>query len=353
MSEGTIFQRSDGRWCAKYKDARGSWRYLYRKSKGEARKALRAALKDRDEGITPPSTMTVEIYLDEWLEYMRDTVSHRTWLTREGFVRNHIRPAIGTKKLSTLTADDASRLYKRKLAEGLATSSVKRIHEILKQALREAVRLKYISRNPLDDVKPPKQHTREMEVLTPEQVRRLLRAVRGHRWECVVVLGAVCGLRIGEALSLRYEDLDLRAGTVRVRRTVWRYNIYPPKTPSSRRTLKLPLIALEALTRLCETNGNPKKDWCFPSQNGNPTAPESFFSWGWKRTLQKAGLPESITFHQLRHGTASLLLNQNVPVPVVSRYLGHANPGITMKVYAHLIDGTSGMAATGMDEALR
>ncbi len=68
--------------------------------------------------------------------------------------------------------------------------------------------------------------------------------------------------------------------------------------------------------------------------------------------LRKAGLPESLTYHQLRHGAASLLLYQNVPVPVVSRYLGHANPGITMKVYAHLIDGTSGMAAIGMDQAL-
>ncbi len=150
MSEGTVFQRTDGRWCAKYKDARGIWRYLYRKSKGEARKALGATLRDRDEGITPPSKMTVEIYPNEWLEDMRDTVSHRTWLTREGFVRNHITPAIGTKKLSTLTADDASMLYRRKLAEGLATSSVKRIHELLKQGLREAVRLNYLSRNPLD-----------------------------------------------------------------------------------------------------------------------------------------------------------------------------------------------------------
>jgi integrase len=352
MSEGTVFQRSDGRWCAKYKDARGSWRYLYRKSKGEARKALRAALKDRDEGIVPPSKMTVGVYLDEWLEDMRGTVSHRTWVTREGFVRNHIRPAIGTKKLSTLTADDAGRLYKRKLAEGLATSSVKRIHELLKQGFREAVRLNYISRNPLDDVRPPKQHTREMEVLTLQQVRRLLGTVRGQRWEDVFVLGAACGLRIGEALSLRYEDLDLAEGTISIRRTLWKYNVYPPKTPSSRRTVKLPQVALDALKRLSENNDYPSEGWLFPSKNGNPTAPESFWYWGWKRMLQEAGLPESLTFHQLRHGAASLLLNQNVPVLGVSRYLGHANPGITMKVYAHLIDGTSGMAATGMDKAL-
>ena len=111
MSEGTVFQRSDGRWCAKYKDARGSWRYLYRKSKGEARKALRAALKDRDEGIIPPTKITVGALLDEWLEDIRHDVSHRTWLTREGIVRLHIKPHIGTTKLAKLGAEDVRRLY--------------------------------------------------------------------------------------------------------------------------------------------------------------------------------------------------------------------------------------------------
>jgi integrase len=263
-----------------------------------------------------------------------------------------LKPTVGAKKLGTLTGDDVRKLYRQKLREGLASSTVKRIHELLKQGLRYAMRLKYIHANLLADVKPPTVKTREMEVLTPEQVKRLLDTVRGHRWECVVVLGAVCGLRIGETLSLRYEDLDLQAGLVRVRRTVWRYNVYPPKTPSSRRTLKLPQIALDALTRLSENNDNPSEGWLFPSKNGNPTAPGSFWCWGWKQMLRKAGLPEPLTYHQLRHGAASLLLNQNVPVPVVSKYLGHSNPGVTMRVYAHIIDGTSGMAADGMDEAL-
>ncbi len=111
-------------------------------------------------------------------------------------------------------------------------------------------------------------------------------------------------------------------------------------------------MALEALTRHCEASGNPSEGWQFPTKNGNPTAYESFWRWGWKPTLRKADLPESLTFHQLRHGAASLLLNQNVPVPVVSRYLGHANPGITMKVYAHVLDGTSHVAAAAVDEAL-
>jgi integrase len=239
MSEETVFQRSDGRLCAKYKDTCGKWRYLYRKSKVEAKKALRQTLKDRDEGMTPPSRMTVGIYLDQWLEDMHATVSRRTWMSREGFVRNHIKPALGKTKLARLTADDVRKRYKKKLAEGLASSSVRRIHELLSQALQEAVRHKHIHSNPLDNVKPPKQHAREMDVLTPEQVRRLLDTVRGNRWEWVYVLGAVCGLRVGEALALRYEDLDLGAGTLQVRRTLWKYQVYPPKTPSSRRTLKL------------------------------------------------------------------------------------------------------------------
>jgi integrase len=352
VSEGTVFQRTDGRWCAKWKDARGEWKYLYRKSKAEAKKALRQALKDRDEGIIPPSKMSVGNLLDEWLEHMQDDVSRRTWLNREGFVRLHIKPTIGTTKLASLTTDDIRRLYRQKVQQGLAPSSVKRIHELLKQAMREAMRLKYISRNPLEDVKPPKQRSLEMKVLTPEQVRRLLDRVRGNRWEAVYVLGATCGLRIGEALSLRYEDVNLAEGTISIRRTLWKYKVYPPKTPQSRRTLKLPMIALDALRRLCESNDNPSEGWCFPTKNDNPTAPEAFWRWGWKPTLRKADLPGSLKFHQLRHGAASLLLNQNVPVPVVSRYLGHANPGITMKVYAHLIDGTSGIAADGMDEAL-
>jgi hypothetical protein len=107
VSEGTVFQRADGRWCAKYKDIRGTWRYLYRKSKAEAKRALRQALEDRDNGIIPPSKMTVAALLDEWLEDMRDEVGRRTWMTREGFVRNHIKPALGPTKLASLTADDA------------------------------------------------------------------------------------------------------------------------------------------------------------------------------------------------------------------------------------------------------
>lgn len=345
MSEGSVFVRgSDGRDCAVYKDAKGKTRYLYANTKTEVRRKLRQALSDRDEGIIPPAKMSVTNLLDEWLEDMRGDVSHRTWLNREGFVRLHIKPHIGTTKLSSLTADDARKLYRTKLADRLASSSVKRVHAILSQALRYAVRSKYIHANPLDSVKPPTVKTRDMDVLTPEQVNRLLDTAYGDRLECAYILGALCALRVNEALSLRYEDLDLIEGTISIRRTLWRNQTYSPKTDASEATIKIPARALEALRRHAAKNGNPREGWLFPTKNGNPVAAPNFHNC-WKRMLRKAHLPESTTYHQLRHGVGSMMVNQQVPLPIVSRYLRHSNPRITAEVYIHMIDGTGGMAA--------
>jgi integrase len=352
VSEGSVFVRgSDGRACAVYRDTKGKTRYLYAKTKTEVRRKVRQALRDRDEGIIPPSKMNVGNLLAEWLEDSKDSVSLRTWENREGIVRLHINPSIGTKLLANLTADDVRTLCREKLAQGLAPSSVKRIHAILNQIMREAVRLRYIRCNPLDDVRPPRQYRQEIEVLGPDDVLKLFQAAYGSRYEAIIVLGATCGLRVGECLPLRHEDVDFDKGTLNIRRTLWRNDVYQPKTARSRRTIKLPEIALNALRRHVQANGG-SEGWLFQTKHGNPIAAPNFHKCGWKPMLRKADLSEATRFHDLRHGTASLLLNQNVPIPVVSKYLGHANPGITMKVYAHMIDGTSGKAASGIDEAL-
>lgn len=121
---------------------------------------------------------------------------------------------------------------------------------------------------------------------------------------------------------------------------------YKPKTNSSRRTIKLPRLALDSLRRYTHDG------FLFTTSTGNPVDPSNFYKWSWKPMLRKAGLSETLTFYQLRHGAASLLLSQGVPVPVVSNYLGHADPSITLRIYAHLIDGTSGIAAATMDNLL-
>jgi integrase len=229
MSEGSVFVRgSDGRACATYKDVQGKARYLYAKTKAEIRRKLRQALKDRDDGIVPAPKMTVGALLDEFLYELKDNVSHRTYVNRESLVRIHLKPHFGATRLSKLDSPAVRNLYRDKLAEGLSSGTVKRLHIILNQAMREAVRSKYIPYNPIADVKPPKQTQSDVEVLSPDDVRKLLAACRGDRYEGVIAVG-VCGLRIGEALSLRHEDIDLQAGTLKVRRTYGKVRYTPRK----------------------------------------------------------------------------------------------------------------------------
>ena len=240
-------------------------------------------------------------------------------------------------------------MYRNKVAEGLALSSVKRIHVILKQAFGEAVRRKYIGHNPLSDVKPPRMDKEEKHILSPGQVRHLLETVKGDRFELAVVLGATCALRIGETLSLRWEDFDVERGTVTIQRTLWAGKTWPTKTVGSKKTLKLPKIALDALKRVrMVTEG---QEWLFPTSNNTPVATGNFHP-QWKRMLREARLPDSTTYHSLRHGVASHLLDRGIPLPVVSRYLRHANPGITATVYSHIVSGTEDLAADGIDKAL-
>lgn len=169
------------------------------------------------------------------------TVSKRTYVNREALVRIHVQPhAIGFVRLCKLTGEQLRGFYREKLCT-LSASSVGQLHAAINSACKEQVRARALRSNPAADVKPPRQQqSREKDVLTPEQVRTLLETVRGSRYETLIVLGATCALRVGEALALRWEDVGLQGGTVSIRHTLWKGKLYPPKTPQSRRTLKLP-----------------------------------------------------------------------------------------------------------------
>jgi integrase len=201
-------------------------------------------------------------FLDSCLEDIRDVVSHRTWLNHEGIVRLHLQPTIGAKRLAKLTPKDVHGLYRIKLADGLSPGRVRRIHVTLSRALKNAVRYRDVSRNVAAEVTPPKEYRHEITVLTPQQVKQLLDAARGDCLEAAYVLPATCGLRQGECLALRFEDIDFAKGTLKITRTVWRHQVYPPKTPHTRRTIKLPKIALDALRRHARNNNEARKGGC-------------------------------------------------------------------------------------------
>ncbi|MDQ4003574.1 MAG: site-specific integrase, partial [Actinomycetota bacterium] len=287
-TEGSVFKRKDGRWCAKYRNAEGRWTYLYRKTKTEAKQALREVLKDRDEGIVPANKMTIGMLVEQWLDATSHDVSNRTYINRECLVRNHIKAhPIGSKKIMRITPDDIRRYFKDRLDFGLFPTSVKRTHDILNKAFKLAVSSGYIRRNPLNQVKPPRARAREVEVLTPAQVKHLLETVKGDRFELAIVLGATSALRVGEILSLRHESIDINKGTLTVKHTLWRGKLYLPKTDKSHRTIKLPKIALESIARHRERYGS--EGFLFTTRNGNPVS-TSYLHTQWKEALRRAGL---------------------------------------------------------------
>jgi integrase len=221
-----------------------------------------------------------------------------------------------------------------------------------------------VPRNATEAVKPPQVRREETRPLTPEQVRTLFGAAKGDRLEALYVLAVTTGLRQGELLGLKWDDVDMEAGTLQVRRTLTTAKGGPvlsaPKTKGSRRTVKLSQTALEALTshleRQLEEIDRVGSLWrenglIFASEVGEPLDRRDLTTHRFKPLLRRAGLPQ-IRFHDLRHTCATLLLSKNVNPKVVSEILGHATIAITLDTYSHVLPTMQESAAKAMEEAL-
>ncbi len=231
----------------------GKRRYVSGKTKEEARRALREARANTDQGLLfDADNLKVGEYLDRWLsDSVSDTVKATTFERYEQIARSHIRPVLGNHKLKNVTPAHVRGLYREKLAAGLSPRTVRYIHVTLHKALKQAVADGLIPRNATEAVKPPQVRREEMQPLTAEQVKVLLEAAKGDRLEALYVLAVTTGLRQGELLGLKWDDIDLEVGTLQVRRTLTTAKGGPvlsaPKTKGSRRTVKLSQTALEAL----------------------------------------------------------------------------------------------------------
>jgi integrase len=199
-------------------------RTLYGKTRQEVAAKLSKALADREGGLAfDAGTMTVGEYLARWLSHsVRDTVSQKTYERYESIVRVHLSPALGRIRLKALTPDHMRGLYREKLDSGLAPRSVLHIHHTLSKALKQATDDGLIPRNAAASVKPPQARREEMQPLSRDQVRTFLDTVEGDRMEALYVLAVTSGLRQGELLALKWEDVDLEGTnpTLEVRRSL-------------------------------------------------------------------------------------------------------------------------------------
>lgn len=375
-----ITKRKDGRYVGRYTvhTADGPKRkVIYGRKYKDVEKKLAEARGDAARGIVfDAKGETVGTFLERWLEdVVKPNKTHRTYTTHRQQVLSHIIPALGRVKLEALRKAHVDRLYADLLrakpkGAGLAASSVRRVHAVLHAALEEAVRGDLIPRNPAAHANKPKVRQEEIEPLDAEQARTFLNATRGDRYEALYTLCLMAGLRQGEALGLKWSDIDLDAGTLQVNRQLQRVRrdgeksgkleFSEPKN-ASRRTVGLPQRAVEALRshrkRQLEEKLKAGAGWqdnglVFTSKYGGPLEAQNVVNRHFKPLLRRAGLPP-IRFHDLRHSCLSLLAQRGEPIRDLQALAGHATAAFTLQRYTHHYDASARRTADAMDDALR
>jgi len=367
--EGSITKRKDGRWMARYTvhTAKGpKRRHVYGKTRKEAADKLARVLSDRTDGIVyDDENTTVGEYLDGWLKRsVRGSVRKSTYDRDAYLVNNHLKPALGRVKLKKLAPAHIQAFYRDRLDAGLSASTVHKMHAILHKALARAVAWQMVPRNVSEAVEPPQPMTKEMHPLSPADARKLLNAAHGERFEALYVLAITTGMRQGELLALKWQDVDLEDAIISVRRTLTRtggrYTLGEPKTKKSRRSIRLTEQAKEVLRQHLERQlwdirmlGDNYTDQglVFTTDTGASVNPSNVRQRSFTPLLRKAGLPH-IRFHDLRHTCATLLLSKGTHPKFVQELLGHATIAITLDTYSHVIPGMGDQTARAMQDAL-
>ncbi|MCC8339326.1 site-specific integrase [Streptomyces sp. R1] len=378
--DGTVYQRKDSRWeAAGYVLAPGNTRKrvrVYGSTRKEALAKLTEKIAASNRGLPVPSVQgSVAAYLTYWLENVAvHQLRENTHTRYAACVDRYLIPGVGKKKLAKLTAKDvrtwlnqlratcqccsrgidARRDEPRCCAAGqcchkvLSPLTLTYIHSVLKSALEHAVREEEIPRNVARNVRTGTPRPRRFEPLTTDEARRFLTTAQDHRLHALFELALHTGLRKGELLGLRWEDLDLGSGTAAIRRTLQRTSAsglttLPTKTRASERRIALPARCIQSLKRhheqqqreheAADTAWQPNGH-IFTTTQGRPIDPTNLTRTF--NTLLRTACLRRIRFHDLRHSTATLLLEQGVELVVIKELLGHAHIGVTATVYAHV-----------------
>jgi integrase len=296
--------------------------------------------------------MTVGTFLTRWLEdSARPTIKELTYDSYEVSIRVHINPHIGSVKLAKLSPAHVQGMYAAMERDGKSGHVRLLCHAVLRRALKQAVRWQLVPRNVCDAVDPPKAPKREIQPFTAAESQKLLIEARGERLEALYVLAIMGGFRQGELLALKWEDIDMVAGTVMVRRTLrikrGRVIVTPPKSSKGKRLVEMPQMAMDVLQdhrKRMMAEGHAGCEWVFCNTVGTPIDKNNLVRRSYKPLLKRAGVPER-RFHDLRHTHATLMLLQGEHPKVVQERMGHATIGMTLDTYSHVMPGMQRGAA--------
>lgn len=306
----------------------------------------------------PPSGETLGEYMYRWYAVMQGRVSPNTMRSYRQMGK-HAIDALGGKRLTDLGTLDLQGLCGSLLERGLSVRTVCYVHGVVKQALKDAEDWGLIQSNPARKVKPPRLERRELKIPTPEESAMLLQSTVGLRLYPLWAWLSLTGTRKGEALGLRWSDIDWNAGSATIQRT-FGGQLGPTKTANSTRTISLAPHLLELLKRrrhdqrlerLAAGSAWKESGLVFTTRVGTPIGPRNA-SRDFKLALRQAGLALTYRIHDLRHAMATHWLVSGVPVKVVSERLGHASVAFTLQVYGHVLPGQQAAAAEAMEQDL-
>ncbi len=379
MARGSIIKRGsswriavdlpseDGKRRQKWETVRGT--------KKDAEKRLTQLLAEVDQQkLVASPKMPLGDFLQQWL---RDYASAKAPKTAYGYgllIRCHVVPHLGTVRLDKLTPAHLvhwlATLREKPVQRGEGTLSASTIHDtyrVLKTALNTAVRWGLLGHNPIDRIDAPSVPRKEMKTFDVQQAQAFLEAaaVEGTKWQAFFTLALTTGLRLGELKGLRWQDLDLDSGTVRVQQAIARVNKVgvvrrQPKTAGSRRPVAIGQDVV-SLLRQHRIEQNQERlsmgplwkdnDLVFASQVGTPVESKKLHE-AFTRICKRAGVPR-IRPYDLRHTSASLLLAAGVHPKIVAERLGHANVNLTLSTYSHVLPGLQQDAAETLERMLR
>jgi integrase len=367
--EGSVYRRSDGHWAGMldlgWIDGKRKRRSVSGRTRAEVVKKLNELQRAKEQGADLAARpRTVEQWMNEWLNEIKvHDGTRQSTLDRYGQVtRTHIIPALGRKRIDRLTPGDVQS-FVNGLAGKVAASSVVKIHGVLRAALSDAERLDLVPRNVARAVRAPRLGRVERPILTPDQAREVLHAVSDHRNEAIVVIALTMGMRRGEILGLKWDDVDLEKRTLWIRRALQRVNgeltMVEPKTHRSRRALPLPALVVPALERHKARQAKERlaagPAWqdhglIFTSVIGTPLEPRNVHHW-FCQLRASLGL-DWLRFHDLRHACATFLLANGVDPRTVMDVLGHSTIRLTMDTYGHALPERMFNAASVIDGVL-